>query len=80
MRPETSKSAVDNFDWISDWRNMYCADYIIIGGDFNAGNRNWKYTSTTPRGNTIQGTMETYGFSLQIYLETPTRLGLHANQ
>ncbi|KAH9373454.1 hypothetical protein HPB48_009499 [Haemaphysalis longicornis] len=36
MRPETGKTTVGNFDWISDWRDKYCADYIIIGGDFNA--------------------------------------------
>ncbi|KAH9370194.1 hypothetical protein HPB48_019371 [Haemaphysalis longicornis] len=80
MRPETGKSAVGNFDWISDWRNKHCADYIIIGGDFNARHRNWKYPTTSPRDSALQATVETYGFILQNYLETPTRLGLHTNQ
>lgn len=80
MRPETGKSTLGNFDWISDWRNKYYADYIIIGGDFNARHRIWKYSTTSPRGNALQATMETYGFTLQNNLETPTRLGLHANQ
>lgn len=69
---------MDKYEWI---QQLIATDHrspVIVGGDFNAKNALWGYSTTDCRGRRLEEAMDISNLRLGNEPHVPTRVGLHA--
>lgn len=68
------------YDWIPHLLSLNFSGPVIIGGDFNARNTLWGYSSSNRRGRLLEQTLEFGHLQVRNEHGVPTRIGLHHSQ